>query len=149
VALNPEIVTLFKEHGITVTAVAPATYRKTLAWPISGGRIALATATGTIDHTGGVKLSHGEKSVTLTTFIIDTSTKQVTALVAGKRIPVFALNTGSEKQETRTGGTTVLSGLKMTVTEQAATTVNSALGVSAFEAGQVFGVATLTLAVKG
>jgi hypothetical protein len=149
VALNPETTTLLKEHEITVSAVAPATYKKTLAWPISGGQIGVATATGTIDGTGGFKLSHGEKSVTLTSFIVDTSAKQVTALVDGQRIPVFTINTGSEKRQTESSGATIVSGLAFTVTEQAATTVNGALGVSAFKSGQVFGIATLTLAVKG
>jgi hypothetical protein len=148
VALNPATSQLLKENQIVVTAVAPATYRTTLLFPVSGGQIAVATVAGAIDHTGGVKLSHAGKSVQVTSFIIDTSTKQVTALVGGQRLPIFALDTSSEKRQTGTGATIVESGLKFTVTEQAATALNSALGASAFKAGQVFGTATLTLAVK-
>jgi hypothetical protein len=148
VALNPETTKLLEEHEITVSAVAPATYSKTMAWPVSSGQIAVATVRGTINHTGGFKLSRGEKSVTLTTFIIDTSTKKVTALVGGQRIPVFAINTGSEQRETESGGAIVVHGLSLTVTEEAATTLNNSLGVSAFKEGQVFGIAAMTLAVK-
>jgi hypothetical protein len=83
----------------------------------------------------------------VTSFIVDTSTKQVTALVGGQRLPVFAIDTSSEKHQTGVGGTIVESGLKFTLTEQAATALNSALGASAFKAGQLFGTATLTLAV--
>jgi hypothetical protein len=148
VALNPATSQLLKENQIVVTAVAPATYSTTLLFPVSGGNVAAATAVGTIDHTGGVKLSHAGKSVQVTSFIVDTSTDQVTALVAGQRLPIFAVNTTSAKHQTGTGGTIVDSGLKFTLTEQAATALNSALGASAFKAGQLFGTATLTLAVK-
>ena len=148
VALNPATSQLLKEHQIVVTAVAPATYRTTLLWPVSGGQIAVASATGTIDHTGGVRLSHAGTSVQVTSFIIDTSTKQVTALIGGQRLPIFAVDTSSEKRQTGVGGTIVEGGLKFTLIEGAATALNSALGVSAFKAGQVFGTATITLAVK-
>ena len=148
VALNPATSQLLKEHQIVVTAVAPATYRNTLLWPVSGGHIAVATVAGTIDHTGGIRLSHAGKSVQVTSFIVDTSTDQVTALVGGQRLPVFAIDTSSAKHQTGAGGTILESGLKFTLTEQAANALNSALGASAFKAGQVFGTATLTLAVK-
>jgi len=148
VALNPATSQLLKEHQIVVTAVAPATYRTTLLWPVSGGQIAVASAAGTIDHTGGVRLSHAGTSVQVTSFIIDTSTKQVTALIGGQRLPIFAVDTSSEKRQTGVGGTIVEGGLKFTLIEGAATALNSALGVSAFKAGQVFGTATITLAVK-
>ena len=84
----------------------------------------------------------------MTSFIIDTSTKQVTALIGGQRLPIFALDTSSEKRQTGTGATIVEGGLKLTLIEQAATALNSELGASAFKAGQVFGTATMTLAVK-
>ena len=148
IALNPATSQLLKEHQIVVTAVAPATYRNTLLWPVSGGHIAVATVAGTIDHTGGIRLSHAGNSVQVTSFIVDTSTNQVTALVGGQRLPVFAIDTSSVKHQTGTGGTILESGLKFTLTEQAANALNSALGASAFKAGQVFGTATLTLAVK-
>jgi hypothetical protein len=148
VALNPATSQLLRENQIVVTAVAPATYHTTLLFPVSGGNVAVATAAGTIDHTGGVKLSHAGKSVTVTSFIVDTSTDQVTALVAGARLPIFAVNTSSAKHQTGTGGTIVDSGLQFTLTEQAASAINTALGSSAFKSGQIFGTATLTLAVK-
>jgi len=148
VALNPAISILFRENQIVATAVAPATYHHTLLWPVSGGHVAIATVAGTIEHTGGIRLSHAGKSVQVTSFIVDTSTDQVTALVGGQRLPVFAIDTSSAKHQTGAGGTILESGLKFTLTEQAATALNGALGASAFKAGQLFGTATLTLAVN-
>jgi hypothetical protein len=148
VALNPAIAQLLSENQIVTTAVAPATYHNTLLWPVSGGQIAVATVAGTIQHTGGIRLSHAGKSVQVTSFLVDTSTDQVTALVGGQRLPIFAINTTSAKHQTGTGGTILDSGLKFTLTEQGATALNGGLGVSAFKAGQIFGTATLTLAVQ-
>jgi hypothetical protein len=148
VALNPATSQLLRENQIVVTAVAPATYHKTLLWPVSGGQIAVATVAGTIQTTGGVSLSHAGKSVQVTSFLVDTSTGHVTALVGGQRLPIFAINTSSAQHQTGTGGTILESGLKFTLTEQAAGALNGALGSSAFKRGQIFGTATLTLAVK-
>jgi hypothetical protein len=148
VALNPATSQLLKENQIVVTAVAPATYHNTLLWPVSGGQIAVATVAGTIQHTGGIRLSHAGKSVQVTSFLVDTSTDQVTALVGGQRLPIFAINKSSAKHQTGIGGTILESGLTLTLTEQVASALNGALGTSAFKAGQVFGTATLTLAVK-
>ena len=148
VALNPAISILFRENQIVATAVAPATYHHTLLWPVSGGHVAIATVAGTIEHTGGIRLSHAGKSVEVTRFLVDTSTDQVTALVGGQRLPIFAINTSEAKHQTGTGGTILESGLKFTLTEQGASALNGGLGVSAFKAGQIFGTATLTLAVK-
>jgi hypothetical protein len=148
VALNPAISTLFRENQIVATAVAPATYHNTLLWPVSGGHVAVATVAGTIEHTGGIRLSHAGKSVEVTRFLVDTSTDQVTALVGGQRLPIFAINTSEAKHQTGTGGTILEGGLKFTLTEQGASALNGGLGVSAFKAGQIFGTATLTLAVK-
>ena len=148
VALNPAISILFRENQIVATAVAPATYHHTLLWPVSGGHVAIATVAGTIEHTGGIRLSHAGKNVEVTRFLVDTSTDQVTALVGGQRMPIFAINTSEAKHQTGTGGTILESGLKFTLTEQGASALNGGLGVSAFKAGQIFGTATLTLAVK-
>jgi hypothetical protein len=148
IALNPAISTLLRENQIVATAVAPATYHSTLLWPVSGGHIAVSTVAGTIEHTGGIRLSHAGKSVQVTSFLINTSTDQVTALVGGQRLPIFAINTSSAKHQTGTGGTILESGLQFRLTEQGASALNGGLGSSAFKAGQIFGTAALTLAVK-
>ena len=86
VVVNPAISATLKHAGITVTAVAPATAKTTLLFPVSGGQIVLTTLAGTVDHTGGLTFSHSGKSVTLTNFVINTNTKQLTATVGGQSI---------------------------------------------------------------
>ena len=149
--VNPKITTKLKNAGITVAAVAPATtktHKTVFAFPTTGGQIAIATVTGTVNDTGGLTFSHNGKSVKLTNFIVDTSTKQLTAEVNGKREPIFALNLASLKHVSAPHGTVVASNIKLTVTSQAANTLNTDLGVSTFTANQNFGIVTLTIAVK-
>jgi len=148
VVVNPATAQALKQAGITITPVAPATAHTVLLFPVSGGQVVVATLAGTIEHSGGLILSHGGKSVQLANFTVDTSTKQLTALVAGQRVPIFELNLASLKRATGPNGTVIASNIKMTLTAQAATALNSALGLSSFVPGLPFGVATVTVAVK-
>jgi hypothetical protein len=132
--------------GIAVTALAPATARRTLLFPVSGGQIALSTLAGTVDHTGGLAFRHDGKNVTLTNFVINTKTKQLTATVGGQSMPIFDLNFALPKTASGAHGTIVASKIKLIVTSLAATTLNRRLGESTFKAGMKFGIAKLTVA---
>ena len=146
VVVNPAVSAAFKQAGISVTAVAPATAKTTLLFPVSGGQIAGATLAGTVDHTGGLTFSHSGKDVTLTDFVINTNTKQLTATVGGQSMPIFDLSLASLKRASGPHGAVVAGNIKLTVASEAATALNSALGVSTFKDGMDFGIATLTLA---
>ena len=146
VVVNPAVSAAFKHAGITVTAVAPATGKTTLLFPVSAGQIVVATLVGTVDHTGGLTFSHIGKSVTLTNFVVNTSTKQLTATVGGQSMPIFDLNLAALKRASGGHRTVVASNIKLTVTSQAAIALNSGLGVSTFKGGMNFGTATLTVA---
>jgi hypothetical protein len=135
-----------KRAGITVTAVAPATAKTTLLFPVSAGQIVVATLVGTVDHTGGLTFSHIDKSVTLTNFVVNTSTKQLTATVGGQSMPIFDLNLAALNRASGGHRTVVASNIKLTVTSQAAIALNSGLGVSTFKGEMNFGTATLTVA---
>jgi hypothetical protein len=148
VAVNPQTQQLLAREGVSLSPVAPATAKTALVFPISGGRVAVATLAGTIEQTGGVKLSHGNRSVELTNFVLDTATKQVTALVGGLRIPIMDLNLSSVRRASGTNGALLASNIALTVTAQAASSLNTLLGVSGFQGGQLFGVASLTVAAK-
>lgn len=148
VVVNPKVSASLKHAGITVTGVAPATAKTTWVFPINGGQIVVATLVGTVNDTGGLTFSHSGKSVTLTNLLVNTSTKQLTATVNGQSVPIFNLNLASLKRASGPHGTVVASDIKLTVTSQAASTLNSGLGVSTFTGGMHFGIATLTVAVK-
>ena len=146
VVVNPAVSAAFKHAGITVTAVAPATGKTTLVFPVSAGQIVVATLVGTVDHTGGLTFSHIGKSVTLTNFVVNTSTKQLTATVGGQSMPIFDLDLAALKRANGGHRTVVASNVKLTVTSQAAIALNNGLGVSTFKGGMNFGIAALTVA---
>jgi hypothetical protein len=145
VVVNPAVSAALRHADITVTAVAPATAETSLLFPVSGGQIVIATLAGTIDHTGGLTFRHGGKSVTLTSFVINTNTRRLTATVSGVSVPVFDLNLASSRHAGLRQDTVVASNIKLTVTSQAATVLNRDLGVSAFKARMKFGIAALNV----
>lgn len=149
VVVSPATTKLLKEQKITVSAVAPAKVSTVILFPTTSGHFVVNSATGRVEDTGGIKLSHDGASVQFTGFVVDTESSQVTAAVGGLRAPVFDLTLTSRAHTTGPSGTAVFSGMKLTLTEEAATTLNGDLGVNnAFKAGQEFGVATQTIAVS-
>lgn len=148
VVVNPATAQALKQNAITVTPIAPASAKTGLVFPVSGGQIVVASLAGTVDHTGGLSFSHSGKSVQLTSFIINTTTKQLTALAGGQRVPILNLDLAALKRASGPNSTVIAKNIKLTLTSQAATALNKGLGVSIFKAGLPLGVATLTVAVK-
>ncbi|MBO0883210.1 MAG: hypothetical protein J2P17_23315 [Mycobacterium sp.] len=146
VVVNPVLSAALKHAGITTTAVTPATAKRMLRFPVSGGQITVKTLAGHVDHAGGLTFRHRGSSVTLTNLVINTQTKQLTAAVGGHSMPVFDLNHVRSKPASGRHGTVVARDVKLTVSSQAATVLNSDLGVSTFRTGMNFGIATLTVA---
>ena len=107
-------------------------------------QIVVKTLAGTVDLTGGLTFSHRGK-MTLANFSINTSTKQLTATLGGQSMPMFDLNLASLKRASGHHGTVIASDIKLILTTQAATALNSSLGVRTFKGGMNFGVATLTV----
>jgi hypothetical protein len=145
VVVNPAVSAALKHAGVTITAIAPATAKAALLFPVSGGQIGVATLAGTVHHSGGLTFRHGGKSVTLTDLVINTNTKHLTAMVGGRSMPVFGLNLASPAGASHRHTTVVASNIKLTVLSPAATALNSGLGVRTFRTGLSFGVATLTV----
>ena len=151
VVVNPAITAALKHADITIAAVPPAstkTHNTLLIFPTTSGQIVTATVTGTVYDTGGLTFSHAGKSVKLTNFVVNTSTKQLTAEVGGQQIVVFDLNLASLKRASGPKATVVASNIKLTTTPQLASSLNSGLGVNTFKRGQHFGILTLAVAVK-
>jgi hypothetical protein len=147
VALTPQTAEALKHDEIAVSAIAPATAHTTWLLPVSGGHVVTATLSGTIDGTGGIVFSHAGHSVRMSSFEVNTATGEMTALLAGVRRKVFELNLSFHTHATGSNGTLFERDITMTLTSQAASTLNSALGVSTFKAGEHFGTVTLALAV--
>ena len=145
VVVNPAVSAALKRAGIIVTAVAPATAKTTLFFPISGGQLVVATLAGIVDHRGGLTFSHHSKSITLTNLVINTNTKELTATVGGQSLPIFHLNLASTRHTRGPQGSIVIGNIMLTVTSRAAIALNGGFNVSTFKAGMKFGTAALTV----
>jgi hypothetical protein len=138
-----------KNEGITVAPVHPSSVTgSVLTLGIAGGKIDQDTFAGTLNHTGGLKFTRGNTTVTLTDLVLNTQTKQVTGAVNGNSLPIFDLNLASLKHAREPRHTVIGTSIFLAMTPEAANALNTGLGVTSFKSGQKFGVATVAVAVK-
>lgn len=131
--------------GVTpgIVGSAKANPDGSLGFPITGGLLDAKTLAGSIPHSGGISLTAGATVVTLTDFTIDTTAKQLTAIVAGgARTAILDLDLSAIKVTTE-GLAVTVANVPATLTAGAAAALNQAFGVTAFTAGLKFGVATV------
>lgn len=134
--------------GLSPSAVKPARIISTQArFPIIAGELDLDTAASEIIHSGGLQLKNDAVTVQLTNFIIDTtSTPVLTGLVKANgavvaRLPLFKLALPSLSLPLQKAKRITLPNVGVTLTAEAASTLNSVFGVSAFAENFSIGVA--------
>jgi hypothetical protein len=147
--LFPSMTTTLQTGRITVAPVPPSSALKSVqVFPIRGGHIVASTFAGTLRHSGGLTFRHNRRRVSMTNFVINTQTKQLTASVGGKSLPSFNLNLSSLRHASEPHHTIIATNIMLIVTSNAARVLNSGLRVSTFKGGQYFGVATTVVALK-
>ncbi len=150
---DPVTTRILLDNGISPQPVGPTRFdllqRKSglsvrYAFPITGGTVDLTALTGRIDHSGGIDFVNTEngKSLLLTDFRIKLGKQVLTAEVNGDpsvRVPVLALDYSRAKI---VGGRVVrIKNVAGTLTETAASALNSSLGVTFFAPGITLGTA--------
>jgi hypothetical protein len=90
--INNGLLKKTKKAGIKITAVKPAKVKGSKGtFAVTGGEIEVTTGSGSIAHSGGLKVAWGKKSVTLKSLTISTSGKSLSAKVGGKTVKVATL----------------------------------------------------------
>ena len=136
--------------GVTPGVVAPATAGSngSLTFPIVSPKIGLVSfAQGEIAHAGGIALTKGSTTVSLTDFSIsgDSDGLTLTASVGGQRVAILSLDASGARFALDAGTRTITaSGLDAQLTAAAASALNQAFGTSAFTAGLSLGDVTAT-----
>jgi hypothetical protein len=103
-------------------------------FPISGGSIDPATATGRIAHRGGLRLSAGGKRIVLKNYVVRVGRRiTLSARVGGSRVTV--LNLTGKARVSRSGFGTNVSGLTAKLNRAGARALNATFGVTAFKRG--------------
>jgi hypothetical protein len=150
--------------GITATPFAPALFFTSplgISFPIVTGVLDTATAKARIFHSGGVRLTNPAGiTVVLSDFLVDTfnlSNTQIWANVSASPTPagpysyativnlIVTLPSGIGTIVPQ-NGTVVLPGIKVSLSQSAATALNVAFGTSLFTAGLPLGTANLVTA---
>jgi hypothetical protein len=81
-----------KKAGIKIAAVKPSKLKGTKAtFTVTGGEIEAATGSGSVTHSGGLKITWGKKSVTLKSLTLNSKTKSLSAKVGGKTVKIATL----------------------------------------------------------
>jgi hypothetical protein len=114
-----------KKAGIKITAVKPTTIKGTKAtFGVTGGEIDLSSGAGTVNHSGGLKIAWGKKSVTLKSLSISTTGAILSAKMGGKTIKLATL---AGVTSSKLGFGTSIAAKKLKLTAAAAKSLNSKL----------------------
>jgi hypothetical protein len=131
------------DNEVRLGAVRPAVAVSNRAsFPITGGAVTQNTVIGTIDHAGGLLLTKGDRSVTVSGLVADTRSRQLIARVGARRMPLANLDLGFVKRTER-GDTIVVTRIPAILTVAAANALNDRLGSSVFVANLPLGSATI------
>jgi len=143
-ALDPGAAAALTAQGIQAAPIAPAfASGGELQFPITGGNVDARTFAGRINHSGGIRLTRGSTSVSLTSFRINIdSAPDLTARVGTARVSILKLDLSQLTRRVR-GRSITLGGVRARLTREAADALNRAFGTTAFREDLLLGVATV------
>jgi hypothetical protein len=123
--INKGLTKKAKKAGIKITAVKPTKIKGTKAtFAVTGGEIDLSSGAGTVNHSGGLKIAWGKKSVTLKSLSISTTGAILSAKMGGKTIKLATL---AGVTSSKLGFGTSIAAKKLKLTAAAAKSLNSKL----------------------
>jgi hypothetical protein len=121
---------------VSVSLVRPARVGASgLTFPVTGGSVNPASLAGSVSHRGGITFRAGGKRLTLRNFTYRIGGRStLSAQVGSSRVTILSLNT-SRARVTRAGLNTRASGVRVSLTQAAATALNRTFGVRTFRRG--------------
>lgn len=139
--LSPGLEKSLRQDGVRVKPLPPASLKgHRLTLPVAAGPFDADTDTDVLAHQGGLRLISGKRNVALRRFSFDSSTKSLTATVAGERLRIARLVGASLERD---GFDARLKAKRMPLTGAGAAALNKALELpQALRAGRSLGSAT-------
>jgi hypothetical protein len=127
ITLSSGLIKSLKKSKAKLSGVSPATVSggKTITLPVGSGTMDTAGA-GELELEGGIKFKAGKKSVSVTKFILATSSNSLSAKVGSKTMKFAAISGASA---TRNGFGTNVSASSMKLSSSAAKELNKKLGL--------------------
>ncbi len=137
--LSGRIELLLGAAGIDIVGVGAAEQSdQGIALPVSGGEIGVDPLAGRLDHEGGIRFEGGGQNVEATDLRLDLRSGEVTADVAGVRVPLLDCEFDPARVSDDAGSVIVPAG-SVTLTEAAVTPLNEALGFDLLSGGLAIG----------
>lgn len=143
--LDPGTAGALTSLGIAVAPVSPASAGADgVSFPITGAGLKVHPLAATISHSGGLSLTKGATTVSLTnyTIYVGKSPRLVATVNGGPRVTILKLDLSRVSVSLR-GRTLKLGNVKATLTSEAAGALNAAFGTTALTQGLVLGTATV------
>lgn len=153
--LSAQSVANLQSMGITMTATAPATTAANiLKFPVKAGTKIRTKGTNTIVsgrivQRGGLMMSNGTASITLTklTVTFGTAKPTLTGSFAGAPVNIATLTVRRSKTKIAARSMRV-TGVTVRLTPDAAGALNTAFGVTGFKANDLIGTAAMTVSFR-
>jgi hypothetical protein len=124
--LNSGFTKYLKTFGITASKIAPAKLKGSKAtFTVTGGTIDPLTGQGSVTLGGGLKFKAGKKSAPVKALVLDTTKKQLTGKVGGKKV---RLATVAGITTNRVGFNSTVTIKKVKLTGAGASALNKKLG---------------------
>lgn len=153
--VNPAVVPVLAQNGISLAPVAPAT-AKAVTWhgqptvaasfPISGGKVNAKTLVGIINHTGGLTFSKGSNSLSVGLFQVSIHRRAYLTAAVGfdrtMRVALARLDLSHAKVYACRHWV-VVTGVSAYLTKAAADALNATLHTTVFAPGLKLGVASV------
>jgi hypothetical protein len=90
--VNAKLLKNAKKAGIKITAIKPAKIKGSkVTLGVTGGELEATSGSGSVTHSGGLKIAWGKKSVALKSFTLSSKTKSLSAKLGGKTVKIAAL----------------------------------------------------------
>jgi hypothetical protein len=146
ITLNKGLFKKLKKSGTKVLKVSPGAVKvRKVTLPVSGGSLDPTNGQGLVEHGGGIKFKHGNKSAVVKLIELNTSTSSLKAKVAGKNMKLASLS-GVSSARNGFGANVTVGTMKLT--GGAAKQLNKKLGFTGkqkkkgpFKGGKALGAA--------
>lgn len=133
--LNDRISLLLGAAGVDIVGVGEAEQSdRGIELPVLGGEIGVDPLAGGLRHDGGIRFEGGGRSVEATDLRLDLRTGEVTADVAGARVPLLDAEF-DQARVSEDARSVVLPAGSVTLTDEAITPLNRALGFDLLSGG--------------
>lgn len=144
IAFSDEFAEALSDAGVELEAVDGAELDGTnVTFPVTGGRIAPDDLSGTVEHTGALRLTAGERSTELRSPFLDTRTGTLYTRMNGSTVATFLVERGDVAID-RDGDTITAEGFGLTLAPDGASALSDSLDTP-LEAGTSVGQADLAL----